>query len=86
MALTDGLAIQNLLGLYEMTTPLMESMILDAIADLFNVDRMALVEASEAVTHAAPGAQSRPPNRVSRPTTSHHCCNNRLPRTCAVVA
>lgn len=58
VALTDGLAIQNLLGLYEMTTPLMESMILDAIADLFNVNRMALAEASEAVTHASLGAQS----------------------------
>lgn len=46
VALTDGLAIQTLLGLYEMTTALMESTILDAIADLFEVDRGALATAS----------------------------------------
>lgn len=47
VALTDGLAIQTLLGLYEMTTGLMESMILDAVADLFSVDRAALGAACE---------------------------------------
>jgi hypothetical protein len=47
VALTDGLAFQALLGLYGMTTELMESMILDAIADLFRVDRAELAEASE---------------------------------------
>lgn len=49
VALTDGLAIQTLLGLYEMTTGLMESMILDAIADLFGVDRAALAAVSGSV-------------------------------------
>ncbi|MCV7159070.1 TetR/AcrR family transcriptional regulator [Mycolicibacterium brisbanense] len=51
VALTDGLAIQTLLGLYEMTVPLMESMILDAIADLFKVDRAALAKASQSMAH-----------------------------------
>ena len=42
----DLRAIQTLLGLYEMTTGLMESMILDAVADLFGVDRAALAAIS----------------------------------------
>ena len=54
VALTDGLAIQTLLGLYEMTTGLMESMILDAVADLFSVDRAALAEASERTQRPKP--------------------------------
>jgi AcrR family transcriptional regulator len=58
VALTDGLAIQTLLGLYEMTTPLMESMILDAIGDLFSVDRAALAKASESMAHPPQRAQS----------------------------
>ena len=53
VALTDGLAIQTMLGLYDMTPALMESMILDALADLFSVDRAALAEASESVHDAA---------------------------------
>jgi AcrR family transcriptional regulator len=53
VALTDGLAIQTLLGLYEMTTALMESMILDAIADLCAVDRAELAGASERTRHRA---------------------------------
>jgi AcrR family transcriptional regulator len=53
VALTDGLAIQTLLGLYEMTTALMESMILDAIADLCAVDRAKLAKASERTRHRA---------------------------------
>lgn len=52
VALTDGLAIQTLLGLYEMTTEHMESMILDSIADLFSVDRAALTEACERSRYA----------------------------------
>jgi AcrR family transcriptional regulator len=71
VALTDGLAIQTLLGLYEMTTGLMESMILDAVADLFSVDRAALAEASERTQRPKPTGPAAPVTTVNGSRGAH---------------